>query len=156
MSEEGADRLRKARIEAGFEKKADGARAAGVKPSTYNAHENGQNSITSDFARLYGVAFKVDPGWLMEMDKDAARPGGQKPPMRAADRFQFTVKPPVEIWKSAIQTAIEHIGVEPSRAAAITEVILSVAYAQLPAGLGMTEEELARQLVQTGLTKRGL
>ena len=59
------DRLRQARIDAGFKS----ARAAAIKfgwtPSTYAAHENGQNEFDGTAARTYGKAFKSSPGYLL-------------------------------------------------------------------------------------------
>lgn len=60
-----ADRLKEARIAAGFATAADAARAIGVKTPTYSRHENGSRGITPDAARLYGRAFKVGPEWIL-------------------------------------------------------------------------------------------
>lgn len=59
------DRLRRARLLAGF----DTARAAierfGWKASTYRAHENGQNKFGASDARAYARAYKVRSSWLL-------------------------------------------------------------------------------------------
>ena len=59
------DRLRRARLLAGF----DTARAAierfGWKASTYRAHENGQNKFRASEARSYARAYKVSSAWLL-------------------------------------------------------------------------------------------
>lgn len=59
------DRLRRARLLAGY----DTARAAierfGWKASTYRAHENGQNKFRASDARAYAQAFKVSSSWLL-------------------------------------------------------------------------------------------
>lgn len=60
-----SDRLREARIKAGFTSAAKAAEALGVAPSTYRAHENGQNDFDLDQARIYGKRLGIDPFWLM-------------------------------------------------------------------------------------------
>lgn len=39
-----------------------------MKASTYRAHENGQNDLKLDEAKVYGKKFGVDPLWLMAED----------------------------------------------------------------------------------------
>lgn len=72
MSEK-AERLRQARIKAGYRFASDAANALGVVASTYRAHENGQNDFESDEAEFYGRKFNVDPYWLL---RGADRTGG--------------------------------------------------------------------------------
>lgn len=59
------ERLRRARLLAGF----DTARAAierfGWKPSTYRAHENGQNKFRASDSAVYARSYKVSPSWLL-------------------------------------------------------------------------------------------
>jgi len=62
--ESAAGRLRAARIKAGYDDAADFARAVGVKPVTYRAHEGGQNGFAR-YADRYGVKLKVSPLWLL-------------------------------------------------------------------------------------------
>ena len=70
-----ADRLRQARIDAGFEYAKDAAEALGVSVSTYAAHEKGQDNGGRNFkeeagkryARRFGVSFEwlwlgIEPG----------------------------------------------------------------------------------------------
>lgn len=59
------ERLRKARIDAGFRYASDAANALGVTASTYRAHENGQNDFGLEEATLYGKKFGVSPLWIM-------------------------------------------------------------------------------------------
>lgn len=63
--DEPKDRLRLARERAGFESMADAVRRFGWRYSSYAAHENGQNNISLEMARVYGRAFRVKPGWLL-------------------------------------------------------------------------------------------
>ena len=62
---ERAARLVEARKAAGFEKAADAARALGISPPTYFAHENGSRGIGADAGATYARRFKVSFEWLM-------------------------------------------------------------------------------------------
>lgn len=64
MSEKG-NRLRQARVGAGFSKARQAAERFGWKPSTYAAHENGQNEFDEKQARVYGQAFQISWMWLL-------------------------------------------------------------------------------------------
>lgn len=75
MSER-AERLRQARIKAGYRFASDAANALGVVASTYRAHENGQNDFELDEAELYGRKFNVDPYWLLK-GTDRRQTGGR-------------------------------------------------------------------------------
>lgn len=59
------DRLRQARAAAGFRSAAAAAKALAIRPSTYLAHENGQNAFTTAQAEVYAEAFGVEVTWLM-------------------------------------------------------------------------------------------
>lgn len=60
-----AARLKAARETAGFLTAAAAIQKHGWKQSTYLAHENGQNGLSTDAAIAYGSAFGVEPGWLL-------------------------------------------------------------------------------------------
>jgi phage repressor protein C with HTH and peptisase S24 domain len=62
---EKAERLRHARIKAGYRFASDAANALGIVASTYRAHENGQNEFEFAEAKIYARKFDVDPVWLM-------------------------------------------------------------------------------------------
>ncbi|MEY9780837.1 phage repressor protein C with HTH and peptisase S24 domain [Sinorhizobium fredii] len=62
---EKAERLRQARINAGYRFASDAANALGIVASTYRAHENGQNEFDFAEAKIYARKFNVDPVWLM-------------------------------------------------------------------------------------------
>jgi phage repressor protein C with HTH and peptisase S24 domain len=70
-----ADRLRWARERAGVK---SGRKAAldvlRISPSTYAAHENGQNDFGPEDAERYAKAFKVSPSWLLLGIGDPGRP----------------------------------------------------------------------------------
>ena len=59
------ERLRHARIAAGFATATDAIEYCGWKGSTYRAHENGQNNFKVDDADRYGKAYGVSIAWLL-------------------------------------------------------------------------------------------
>lgn len=59
------DRLREARIAAGFDSPADAARAMGVPYPTYAAHENGHRGVSKAAAAKYAERLRVSPGWIL-------------------------------------------------------------------------------------------
>jgi phage repressor protein C with HTH and peptisase S24 domain len=59
------DRLKEARIKAGFETATDAAEAFGWKPPTYMAHENGSRGVPRQKLETYARAFKVPLLWLL-------------------------------------------------------------------------------------------
>lgn len=69
------DRLKWAREQAGFKSARSAALKFQWKPSTYSAHENGQNDYNEQDAIKYGAKFKRSPGWLLTGMGD---PGARK------------------------------------------------------------------------------
>lgn len=67
------ERLRQARIDAGWTEAAEAARRFGWNLSTYRAHENGQNPIPRTRAPEYARAFRVSPEWLLLGTGDGRR-----------------------------------------------------------------------------------
>lgn len=64
-----AERLRKARKDAGYASAADAAAAfESVKTPTLTSHENGTREFDVETAVRYGKAFKVAPAWLLALD----------------------------------------------------------------------------------------
>lgn len=63
------ERLRWARLKAGYKIASDGAKAAGVKPATYRSHERPPEEdgrvIDESWAQLYGDTFGVHWPWLL-------------------------------------------------------------------------------------------
>lgn len=60
-----ADRLKQARINAGYGKIAAAVRAHGWKLEAYKAHESGRNGFEDSAGRSYARAFRVSLAWLM-------------------------------------------------------------------------------------------
>lgn len=58
------DRLKEARMLAGFETGREAAEYMRVAPSTYAAHESGKRSLKPDVAERYARAFRVSKEWL--------------------------------------------------------------------------------------------
>lgn len=65
MEESMGDRLKAARLKAGYKSARGAALAMGWPPSSYAAHENGQNDFSPDDAERYARAFKTTAGWLL-------------------------------------------------------------------------------------------
>lgn len=65
MNDTPGDRLKSARIAAGYGSTVDAAAALGVSQSTYAQHENGIRGIPKDKAPLYARRFKVTEEWLL-------------------------------------------------------------------------------------------
>lgn len=59
-----ASRLRKLRIQAGYDSATEAANAIGVPPGTYLGHENGTTPITRQ-AQRYAKFFRVSLDWLL-------------------------------------------------------------------------------------------
>ena len=59
------NRLRNARIAAGFVSATDAIDYYKWKSSTYRAHENGQNNFNVEYATRYGKAYGVSASWLL-------------------------------------------------------------------------------------------
>lgn len=60
-----AERLKKSRIDAGYETATDAARAMGVKPPTYLGHENGSTGLRRGAAIRYAKFYGVSLDWLL-------------------------------------------------------------------------------------------
>ncbi|MFN3856559.1 MAG: LexA family transcriptional regulator [Caulobacter sp.] len=60
-----SERLRQARIKAGFATAADAARRFGWNPAAYRHHENGTAGWKPERAKEYAQAFGVSTAWLM-------------------------------------------------------------------------------------------
>lgn len=59
-----AERLRQARIRAGFESAAAAARSLQMPYATYAGQENGVRGFGRDYVLRYAAHFGVDPAWL--------------------------------------------------------------------------------------------
>ena len=66
------DRLKEARLGAGYKTATSAIESCGWNNSTYRAHENGQNGFRTHDAKQYGDAYGVSPSWLLlgEGDKN--------------------------------------------------------------------------------------
>lgn len=65
------ERLRQARIDAGFKSASAAARQFGWGDATYRHHENGTRAYGIDQAQTYGAAFKVSAIWLLDIGPSA-------------------------------------------------------------------------------------
>lgn len=66
-------RLRNARIKAGFSSATKAADAIGISHSTYRAHENGQNEFGPQEAAVYGRKFYVSASYLLTGEETVRR-----------------------------------------------------------------------------------
>jgi len=78
-----ADRLRAARIAAGFTTAAEAARAVGVPEPSYTAHENGSRGFKTERAMIYARRFAVPLEWLLTGRGNP--PGGDRTPKLTED-----------------------------------------------------------------------
>lgn len=85
MTESPGERLKHARVKAGYESATDAARARGWKVSTYLGHENGDRIPSRETAKRYARAFKVGWAWILE--------GDSVEPTEAVMRVSGTVHP---------------------------------------------------------------
>lgn len=60
-----AERLRIARLRAGYETGKDAAEALGIPVSTYLGHENGSRGYPAKKAAFYARRYKVSEQWLL-------------------------------------------------------------------------------------------
>ena len=66
-------RLRNARLKAGFSSATKAADALGISHSTYRAHENGQNEFGPQEAAVYGRKFDVSASYLLTGEENVRR-----------------------------------------------------------------------------------
>lgn len=72
---EPSDRLKQARLKAGYENAVDAARAYGWGVSTYVSHENGTRGLKPRVADRYAKAFRVAAEWILfDKGKKAGQP----------------------------------------------------------------------------------
>ncbi len=65
LMKDASERLRIARLRAGFEHGKDAAEAMGIPVSTYLGHENGNRGYPAKKAEIYARKFKVREQWLL-------------------------------------------------------------------------------------------
>lgn len=96
------ERLRQARIDAGYRYASDAANALGVTASTYRAHENGQNDFDLDYAKMYGKKFGVNPLWIFD---------NQSQESVVADTSELpNINPSVDLPNASIRGRVEGEG----------------------------------------------
>lgn len=74
-----ADRLKKARIDAGYANAREAAEALGVNYTTYGQHENGTRGFPSKLAERYARKFKVSLDWLVTGSGSSLTMSAKKP-----------------------------------------------------------------------------
>ena len=84
-------RLRRARVAAGFPTAIDAIKRFRWSISTYRAHENGQNAFDALTAIRYARAFRVPPTWLLL--GEAAADGASAPTLDASLYPEASIDP---------------------------------------------------------------
>lgn len=82
-----ADRLRRARAEAGYETAKQAAEAMGVSVPTYTQHENGTRGVPAGRAARYARFFHTTPEWLLYGRRVTSAYGPAPAEMRPITRF---------------------------------------------------------------------
>ena len=106
------DRLRAARIAAGFDTPADAARALGVPYPTYAAHENGHRGVSKKAAAKYAERLKVSAGWILYGEH--ARISDLPEPVRRLVAHALNSPPEVVNAQLAYFRALEESGRRPT------------------------------------------
>lgn len=121
--DEKAERLREARIKAGFDSATEAAEAFGWGVAGYRHHENGTRSYGADKAKQYGRAFKVKPGWLLGMDGV-----GKELPVSVNHSEKLIVEGPVAagVWREPAEGVARMIIDIPPPIAGVTRFGLTV------------------------------
>jgi phage repressor protein C with HTH and peptisase S24 domain len=94
-----AQRLREARIAAGYSSASSAAQAFGWGDAGYRHHENGTRDYDADAARRYARAFKVKPGYLLGLDARLA----DDTPIELGPRLSVQGAVEAGMWREAWQ-----------------------------------------------------
>lgn len=78
MVQSSNNRLKAARMAAGYAKAVHAAQNFGWNISTFRAHENGQNAFDFTTAQVYARAFNVSPAWLLTGEGEISRKNRDK------------------------------------------------------------------------------
>lgn len=115
MGESSADRLKQARIKAGYKTAAAAAAAFGWTESAYRHHENGTRGFGVEQAQRYAKAFKVSPGWLLGTESAPAL--APEPVHESTTAPQEAPKPPLlqkdlPVYGTALGADLEFISLD--------------------------------------------
>ena len=91
-----AERLKIARVRAGYQTVRLAADAFGWKMETYKSHETGHNGFENDAGRNYAKAFSVDLAWLMLGEEPNEIPIGKTVPIMGYIGAGSEIDPTVE------------------------------------------------------------
>ncbi len=116
-----ADRLRLARMDAGFRSAAAAAAALGVKTPTFTSHENGTRDFGDTEAARYARAFNVAVSWLVFGDSPGdGQAADENPPLadllksgganrKAAGRRVFELDVRAGAGSSGVDAFVENV-----------------------------------------------
>lgn len=131
--ETAADRLKRARIDAGFETAEAAALALGVNKFTYTQHENGIRGLPKGKAPIYARRFKVSAEWLLfgkGWDKAPDISGGVGGPWQPRAEIMETIVEvalmpfpkarvsavDLPVFAHAVTEAVKYVATDPTRA----------------------------------------
>jgi hypothetical protein len=132
MAEMG-ERLRRARLAAGYATAGNAARAFGWKPSTYYGHENGDRQISRRAALRYSRAFHVRAGYLLYSEGEAHSHASPQP---GIDPAAMTV---------VVRSLLATLGYAPEIAGNLAQTLTASARTLS----GLAEDELTEDRAQT-------
>lgn len=92
------ERLKQARITAGFDSASQAAERLGVPLATYQQHENGIRGIPAKRAALYGTFFKAAPEWILYGRGSGPGGKGSAPVIREARHVPIVGTAAANVW----------------------------------------------------------
>lgn len=98
-----ADRLRAARLRAGYKSATKAAEALKVPGGTYAGHENGSRAFDSETGQQYANAFRVRVAWLMFGEQPASLQADM------IDEVREMVRVPLDEWDPAEPDHASHV-----------------------------------------------
>lgn len=150
MLDNPAQRLRRARLLAGFASAADLARRLGVELPTYRSHENGNRGFGEREATIYGTALGCSPAWLLFGDSQAPAPTPERAAPtghRAVEAAAAEYYPPDQLDLIPIKSA--------ARGGEEQEMALEpIGFAPRPYGLRGVKQAYAVYVVNDSMTPR--
>jgi len=93
-----ADRLKAARLAAGYPAASHAAHALGVPLATYQQHENGIRGYPARRAAIYAARFRVKPEWLLYGAGDGPKGHRQTPPPPPARYVPIVGEVGSDLW----------------------------------------------------------
>ena len=116
-----SERLKDARLKAGFRSAAEAAERFGWVSSTYSSHENGTRGVKPDDVKKYALAFRSDPCYLLF--------GTERGTAKIADV-------PEEVLREILKFVLTHDGIKKATAEQISDLVLELCHHVSRSGSG--------------------